>query len=95
MIVGQGLQTLKLHVASLPLPFVVLFKKHCADETDDRSLVRENADDVGASFDFGVEPLERMGRMDLCSMGFGETHEGQYVSLGVIYEGAELGELDA
>ncbi len=52
-----------LHVAVLELPLVILFEEHGADETDDAVLVGEDADDIGASLDLLVQPLERIGRV--------------------------------
>jgi hypothetical protein len=34
---------------------------HCADQPNDRGFVGEDPDDVGAAFDFLVEPLQRVG----------------------------------
>jgi len=35
-----------------------LLEQHRADQADDRGLVGEDADDIGAAFDFLVEPLQ-------------------------------------
>jgi len=43
----------------LPLPVVILLEEDGADEADDRLLVREDADDVGASLELLVQPLKR------------------------------------
>ena len=42
---------LDLHVAVLQLPLVVLFEQHRADQAYNGSLVEEDADRFGASFD--------------------------------------------
>jgi hypothetical protein len=39
------------------LPFVVLLEQQRADEPRDRGFVGEDANDVGAPLDLGVEPL--------------------------------------
>jgi hypothetical protein len=59
------LQALKLHVATVETPLVVLLEHHGADEASDRRIVGEDADDVGAPLDLGIEPLERVGAVDL------------------------------
>ena len=40
------------------MPFVVHIGQDGADEADDGGVVREDADDAGAAFDFFVDPLE-------------------------------------
>jgi hypothetical protein len=41
----------------LQLPLVVLLEQQCAHQTRYSGLVREDAHDIGAAFDLGVEPL--------------------------------------
>jgi len=46
------------HVArTLDRPFIVLFEEDGADEPDQRSLVREDADDLGSALDLAIEAL--------------------------------------
>src|SRR5215472_6566479 len=40
---------------------VVLLEQHRADQADDRGFVGEDDDDIGAAFDFFVEPLKWVG----------------------------------
>src|ERR1044072_187234 len=65
-------------------------KSDSADESGDGGLVREDADDFGASLDLAVEAFERGGRVQLCSMLWREAHIGQPVFLGGIHEGGQL-----
>jgi Bacterial regulatory proteins, tetR family len=60
LIVGELLQSRKLHVAALQLPLVVLLEQQGAGQTCDGRLVGEDADDVGAALDLGGA-LRRMG----------------------------------
>jgi hypothetical protein len=43
----QPVHRLQTEVASGDLPFVVLFLEHCANQADDRSLIREDAHHTG------------------------------------------------
>jgi len=51
LIVAQGLQSFKLHVAPLQLPLVVLLEQQCTDKTSDGGGIREDADDIGSALD--------------------------------------------
>jgi hypothetical protein len=53
---GAG-QHVEGEVAASFDPFVVLFGEHGADEAGDGVAVGEDADDVGAAADLGVESL--------------------------------------
>ena len=65
---------LKGHVSGpLDRPFVVLLQQECADQAGDRSLVGEDADDVGAPFDLTVQAFERVDRVQLGPMGAGKA----------------------
>ena len=46
-------------------PFIVLFQQKCADQSEDRGLVGEDADNFAAPFDLTIEPLERIGAVYL------------------------------
>ncbi len=50
---------------ALRRPFVVLFEQYCADEADNGFVVGEDANDLGSTFDFAVEALQAVGRVDL------------------------------
>ena len=52
---------LNLHIAVRQLPFIVLLKQYRADQPNDRGLIGEDADHIGAPLDLLVEPLERIG----------------------------------
>ena len=54
-------------VAAADEPFVVLFDQQRAGEADQRGVVGEDADDVGAAADLAVDALERVGRAQLAS----------------------------
>ena len=73
MILAESLQAFKLHVAALQLPLVVLFEQQRADESGDGRFVREDAHDVGAPLDLGVQSFQWIGAVDLCAMRFGEA----------------------
>ena len=50
------------HVAgALNGPFVILLQEQGADQAGDGGLVGEDADDLAASLDLAVEPLQRIG----------------------------------
>jgi hypothetical protein len=49
-------------------PPVVLVEQQRANQSDDRCLVGEDRDDVGAPLDLAVEPFERIGRGELRPM---------------------------
>ena len=44
----------------LKLPLVIEFEQHGTDEADDRGLVGEDADDIGAALDLLVDALDRV-----------------------------------
>ena len=54
---GQLGHDFNLHVAVLQLPFVVLLEQHGADQPDNRGLVGEDPDDIGAAFDLFVATM--------------------------------------
>jgi hypothetical protein len=49
-----------------------LLEEQCADQTDYRVVVGKDADDIGASFDLAIEPLDGVCRMQLRPMLFRE-----------------------
>ena len=49
----------------LQLPFIVLFQKHGADQPDDRWLVGEYADHIGAPLHLLVQPLPGVPRAQM------------------------------
>ena len=54
-----------------------------ADESEDRVVVGEHADDVGGPLDLLVDPLERVRRADLAPVMPGEDGVGGHVVLRV------------
>src|SRR5215208_7976505 len=55
-------------VAARDEPLVILFEQQRAGEADERGVVGEDADDVGAAGDLAVDALERVcARAGLCS----------------------------
>ena len=61
--------------SALDRPFVVLLEQDGADEAADGGLVGEDADDIGATFDFAVEPLDGVGGVDFGAVFLGEAHK--------------------
>ena len=68
-------------------PFIILLKQDGADEPDQRSLIREDADDLGSALDLAIEPFERIGGVEFQAVLAGEVHVGQDVVLRLIEEG--------
>jgi hypothetical protein len=62
---------------------------------NNRRIVGEDADDLGASLDLAVEALDRIGRVQLGAMGGREAHVGEHVGLGFVHQRGELGQLRA
>src|SRR5689334_12627743 len=54
------LQRVRAEVAVADEPFIVLFDDDAGRESDQRLVVGEDADDVGAAADLTVDPLERV-----------------------------------
>jgi hypothetical protein len=52
-------------VAACDEPLVILFDQQRAGESDQRGVVGEDADDVGAAADLAVDALERVRRAQL------------------------------
>src|SRR5881227_1497867 len=64
---------LNLHIAVLQLPFIVLLEQYRADQPDDRGLIGEDTDDIGAPLDLFVEPLERVGAVQFAAVLLGHA----------------------
>ena len=69
-------------VAAADEPLVVLLDHEAGREPDQRGVVGEDADDVGAAADLAVDPLERVGGAQLAPVVGGEGVEGEQVLLG-------------
>jgi hypothetical protein len=63
---------------------VIGLDRQHGDQPDQRGVVGEDPDDVGAPGDLAVEALKRIGRSDLRPVLGGEGVEGQHVGLGVL-----------
>src|SRR6266550_9249596 len=63
-----------------------------AGAADYGSLIGEDADDLAAPLDLAIEPLERVGAVQLGAMLGREAHVGQHVCLGLIHQRRELGD---
>ena len=73
-IIAQRSDGFQAHVASaLHGPLIILFEQQRTDESDDGSLVWEDADHVTASLDLAVEAFERVGPVDLGTVLCGEV----------------------
>jgi hypothetical protein len=71
---------------------VVLLDAEHPGEPDQRVVVGEDADDVGAPADLAVEALERVGRAQLAPVRRRKRVEGQDVGLGVFEHRGDLGD---
>lgn len=60
-----------------------------ADESGNRRLVGEDADDLGAALDLAVQPLDRISAVQLGAMFLREGHVGQDIGFGGIHEAAK------
>jgi hypothetical protein len=70
---------LREEAASLQLPFFLLLQQLTAHQPHDRRIVGEDADHVGAAFDFLVQPFERVGAPHLAPVLLREVQERQHV----------------
>ena len=83
-IIAQRRDGFQAHVArALHGPLIILFEQQGTDESDDGSLVGEDADNVAATLDLAVEAFERVGAVDLGAVRCGEVHVGQDIGRGV------------
>src|SRR4051812_44495009 len=62
---------------------------------DGGGFVREYADDVGAALDLAVEPLDRVGAVQLGPVRGGEVHVGEDGLLGGVHQGSQFWQLGA
>ena len=74
----------------LQLPLIILFQQHRADQPDDRCLVGEDPDNVGASLHLLVQPFQRIRAVQLGPVLLGEVQMRQHVGLAVVDERREL-----
>jgi hypothetical protein len=71
---------------------VVLFDAEHSGEPDQRAVVGEDADDVGAAADLLVEALERVRGPELAPVRAREAVEGEDVGFGVLEHRRDLAE---
>jgi hypothetical protein len=71
---------------------VVLLDSEHRGQADQRAVVGEDPDDIGASADLAVEALKRVGASDLAPVVCGEAVEGQDVVLGGLEHPGDLGQ---
>ena len=65
-IIADGGDAFQGHVAAaLDGPFVVLLEEQSADQAEDGVVVGEDADHLGSALDLAVQPLQRVGGVDL------------------------------
>ncbi len=68
-IIAERRHGFKRHVARpLDRPFIALFHEDGTDESGDRGLVGEDADDLCPALDLAVEPLNGIRAVKLCAM---------------------------
>jgi hypothetical protein len=77
-------------VAPADVPFVVLLADDARGESDQRAVVGEDPDDVGAPAGLAVDSFERIGGAQLRSVIDGEAVEGEQVLLGLFKERRDL-----
>ena len=75
-------------------PFLVLFAGESADEAKAALVVRKDADDVGAAFDFLVEAFEEVGAFEVFVVRAGLAVKGPGFLDGLLDPGAEFGVFD-
>lgn len=68
-------------VAPFSLPLVMDLDQHRADQAQDRIRIGEDADYVCPPLDLGIQPFQRIGRVDARPMLSGEGHVGQHFFL--------------
>jgi hypothetical protein len=71
---------------------LVLFQQDRPHQPDDRGVIGEDADDMGAALDLLVDLLEQVGAPDLFPEGLGDGAEGQQVLLGLVHACSSLGD---
>src|SRR5215210_3635453 len=90
LLIEDRFQRVVAEVAAADEPLVVLFDDDARCEPDERAVVGEDADDVGAPADLAVDPLERIRRAQLRPVVCREAVEGEQVLLGLFQERRNL-----
>jgi hypothetical protein len=68
-----------------------LLEQDRTDQPGNAGLVREDSDNVSPPFYFFVQPLQRIGRVQLGAVLAWEGHVGQHVVLALVHQRGELG----
>ena len=84
LLIEDRFQRVVAEVAAADEPLVVLLDHDAGGQPDQRAVVGEDADDVGAAPDLAVDPLERVGLAQLAPVVGGEGVEGEQVLLGLL-----------
>jgi len=77
-------------VAAADEPLIVLLDQHRAGEADQRGVVGEDADDVGAPADLAVDALQRVGAPELGPVLARQRVEAEQVGFGVFEQLRDL-----
>ena len=72
---------------------LVLLQQHCAHQSLDRSVVREDSHHTGAAFNFLIDALEQVGAPHLLPVLGREVAECQHVLAGLDHQLSRAGEL--
>lgn len=89
---SRNYQRVAWHVAGpLHHPFVGVLKQDASDQAPDRGHVGEDADDLGATFDLMIRPLDWVGAVQHGAMRGREAHASKYVFFGRVHQRGELG----
>ncbi len=75
----------------LQLPLIIGLRQHAADQSDDGALVREHADDIGASFGLLAQTFEPVRAVKLGPVLNRKVSVRQHVGLALVDERRKLG----
>jgi hypothetical protein len=90
LLIQDRLEGVSAEVASPDEPFIVLLDDDRGGEANERAVVGEDADDVGASADLAVDPFERIGGAQLRPVVGGEGVEREQVLLCLLEQRGDL-----
>lgn len=82
-------------MAPVQAPLIISFEHHGGNQAHDGGVIGEDADNVGATLNFRIQPLQRVAGVDLHPMGSREGHARKHLVLGLDHQGTEHGELAA
>ena len=72
------------------MPLVILLEKYSANKSANAGFIREDADDIGAAFNFLIQALYRVCRVQLATVGLRIVHIGEHVMFGLVEQGGDL-----